>query len=95
MVSRRVVLRLAAWLSAGSARAVAAPSGDGALPAGTGAVSRFVAGFSANHPLGYALFSFLAVTIAAFILSILAERLMRRLGYRDSSPSGTQGGETK
>lgn len=95
MAARRVVLRLAAVQSACSARAWAARAGDGAQPADTGVVGRFVADLSANHPLWYAFLSFLAVTIVAFALSIIAGRLMRRLGYRDSRPSDPQGGGTK
>jgi hypothetical protein len=76
------------------ADAGAARAANAALPANAGGVSRFLADLSSNHPLAYALLSFLVVTVAALALSILAERLMKRRGalkLRRGPPGGRRG----
>ncbi|MCF7855278.1 MAG: hypothetical protein K9N51_10815 [Candidatus Pacebacteria bacterium] len=80
-----IVHRAFAVSGLGGARAA-----DEALQGGAGTLSSFLADLSTQRPWLYALLSFLTVTVAAFVLSILSECLMDLLGDNHKSLSKTQ-----
>lgn len=63
----------------------------GTLPPDASALSRFLSDLNANHTVLYALLGLAVVAALAFLLSLVTERLMDKLGYRHDSTSKSTG----
>lgn len=63
------------------------PSRQAALPPDANALCRFLADLNANHTMLYALLGLVSVAALALVLSLVTERLLHVLGYRNRPAS--------